>query len=223
VRYVDAYLTPNFGSCSMVPIVPRGIVIHWPGVAGQRPPAIIEYWQERGDLNIQFPGFAWDAMGPAEREALLLQILREGKIAPRRGYGSANAIVDGVDVYRTIPWDREAFHAGDNYPNFAHEAIRLFGPNPNRGTVGIELCHPDSTGRPTGDTMMSAIEVCVSLCREHNWDPLERIWLHSHVTGKGTPWGIQTHEGPCHKWFYENQDEWAAFKATVAAEVEHAA
>jgi len=187
------------------------------------PGGIIEYWQERGDLNIQFPGFAWDTMGPEEREALLLQILREGKIAPRRGYGSANAIVDGCDVYRTIPWDREAFHAGDNYPNFAHEAIRLFGPNPNRSMIGIEMCHPDSTGRPTGDTLMATIELCVVLCQAFAIDPLTRIWLHSDITGKGLPWGVQTPEGPCHRWFIEHREEWTAFRHTVDEELKHEA
>jgi|GEM_PF-3258044 len=219
---IKALLEPNFGSCSWVPIVPRGIVIHWPGVPNQHPRGIIKFWQSRGDLNLQFPGFEWDSLDGPAREAQLLQILREGKIEPRLGYGSAHAAIwtDGT-IYQAIPWDREAFHAGDNYPNFAGEAIRLFGPNPNRSTIGIELCHPDATGRPTSDTLMAALDLCVSLCRTYHIDPITRIWLHSDVTGKGLAWGIQTAEGPCHRWFIEHREEWAAFRATVESEMLH--
>lgn len=184
----EKLLTPNAFSRSQVPIAPRGIVIHWPGVPGQRADTVRNWFEDRkhGDT----------------------------------GYGSAHAVIDlDGEILLCIPWEEEAYHAGDNYPNFAHEAIRLFGPNPNRSTIGIELCHPDATGKPTPDTLMAALDLCATLCTRYGIDPITRIWLHSDVTGKGMAWGIKTEEGPCHRWFIEHRDEWTAFKATIEAEM----
>jgi N-acetylmuramoyl-L-alanine amidase CwlA len=190
MKIIEAFLTPNQYSRSTIPIDPRGFVIHWPENAGQYAMGVRNWWES----------------------------LKTGiKIGDDFIYGSAHAVIDfDGTIYQTIPWTEEAYHAGDNYPWFAHEAIRLFGSNPNRTTIGIELCHNDWSGKPTSDTLNAAIELCTYLCNEFDMDPLTDGWLHSLITGKGLPWGIKA-TAPCHKWFYNNMDEWAAFKASVAS------
>lgn len=134
-------------------------------------------------------------------------------------YASAHYVV-GIDgeVIRCIP-DREvAWHCGSDQVDpssgrvYTDQARVLFGnsytsprSSPNWCTIGIELCHPDWTGRFTSATLDAAALLCADLCRTLALEPLLQIVTHHEVVG----WK------DCPKWFTENPDELAAFKARV--------
>jgi N-acetylmuramoyl-L-alanine amidase len=60
-------------------------------------------------------------------------------------YASAHFIIgiDG-DIVQCLPVCEMAYHAGAK--RYTPEAVTVFGNYPNNCTVGIELCHPDSSG-----------------------------------------------------------------------------
>lgn len=78
----------------------------------------------------------------------------------------------------------------------------------NGYTVSIEFCHPDSTGRPNGDTYRSLAALSADICRRHKLRPLEDIIRHHDVTGK-----------MCPLWFVNNPTQWDNFKKDVLIEL----
>lgn len=123
---------------------------------------------------------------------------KEGKT----GYGSAHYII-GVDgeILRCIPEGEMAYHVGAK--KYTEQAVKEFGPYPNNRTIGIELCHPDWSGKFTSETIDAAAELCADLCRRHELLPMD-IVRHYDVTGKDCP-----------KWFVEHHDELAEFRDRV--------
>jgi N-acetylmuramoyl-L-alanine amidase len=132
----------------------------------------------------------------------------EGRKTGHYDYGSAHDIV-GLDgeIVHCIPYDEMAYHVGAY--NYLPPALSLYGAYPNNSTLGIELTHPDWTGKPTGETESAAAELCCGLCINYGLDPLTRIQTHSWVTGK------LTKRGPCHKWYVEHPDAFNAFRSRV--------
>ena len=63
---------------------------------------------------------------------------------------------------------------------------------PNYCLIGIEMCHPDSSGKPTDETRASAIALCRDLCGQYGLNPMVDVYLHNDITGK---W--------CHKYYCE--------------------
>jgi len=63
------------------------------------------------------------------------------------GYGSAHYIVDDHEIVEAIPIGEMAYHVGaHSYTEFARTCLSTY---PNDCTIGIELCHPDNTGKFT--------------------------------------------------------------------------
>lgn len=140
--------------------------------------------------------------------------------APFR-YASAQFIV-GLEgeVLRVIPEDEVAWHCGSSqldpvsgqiYTDWAREVI---GPRwasrwstPNYATVGIELCHPDASGKFSAETEAAAAELAARLCIQYKLDPLVALGRHFDVVG----WK------DCPKWWVQNPDLWEALRHRVAA------
>lgn len=100
------------------------------------------------------------------------------------GYGSAHLIVDDREIIEAIPLFEMAYHVGaESYTPFALEFLSSY---PNNCTLGIEMTHPDWTGRPSEDTWQRTVRLVADLLlsqrlKAHN------ITTHHAITGKDCP------------------------------------
>lgn len=76
------------------------------------------------------------------------------------------------EIVQCIPDDEVAFHAGNK--------------NMNRTSIGIEVCHPDSTGKFTETTIKALSELVSLLMKKYNIS-IEKVIRHYDVTGKQCP------------------------------------
>ena len=120
-------------------------------------------------------------------------------------YASAHDIIDlNGDIYHIIPYDEMAWHVGaEKYTEIGN----YFG-YPNGCLIGVELCHPDETAKPTEKTRKAAIDLCRDLCVQFNLNPMVDIYLHNDITGK---W--------CHKYYCDHPEEWLNFRSDVQGAV----
>lgn len=79
----------------------------------------------------------------------------------------------------------------------------------NHDTISIECCHPDSTGKFKEETYISMVSLTAFLCDKFDLDA-DAVIRHYDVTGKNCP-----------KYFVENEEAWALFKADVNAALEN--
>lgn len=108
-------------------------------------------------------------------------------------YASAHYIIgnDGV-VIRCVPENEVAYHAS----------------KANSYAIGIEVCHPDNTGKYTDLAYKSLIELLVDLCSRYKLEPTQAIIRHYDVTGK-----------ICPKYYVENAEAWKKLKQDVSDEM----
>ena len=87
-------------------------------------------------------------------------------------YASSHYIIgnDGV-VVRCVPENEVAYHASEA----------------NSYSIGVEVCHPDWTGKPTQKAYESLVKLLVELCRKYKLEPTQAIIRHYDVTGKVCP------------------------------------
>ena len=87
-------------------------------------------------------------------------------------YASSHYIIgnDGV-VVKCVPESEVAYHASDA----------------NSYSIGVEICHPDWTGKPTQKAYESLVKLLVELCRKYKLEPTQAIIRHYDVTGKVCP------------------------------------
>ncbi len=71
----------------------------------------------------------------------------------------------------------------------------------NEDTLSIECCHPDESGKFTGDTYESLVKLTAWLCNELELDSFDLL-RHYDVTGK-----------ECPKYYIDHEDAWELFKA----------
>lgn len=81
----------------------------------------------------------------------------------------------------------------------------------NDYSLSIEVCHADETGEFSAQTMESLQALVAWLCETFALDPEEDVIRHYDVTGK-----------ICPKFYVENGEAWAAFRADVAARIAEA-
>lgn len=88
-------------------------------------------------------------------------------------YAGAHYIV-GLDgeIIRCIPDDEIAYHAGN--------------ADMNACSIGIEVCHPDNTGRFNYKTYLSLLKLVSWLCDKYDI-PVSNVIRHYDVTGKACP------------------------------------
>jgi len=121
----------------------------------------------------------------AENNAKYFDSLKDG----RGTYASSHYIIgnDGV-VIRCIPENEVAYHAS----------------KANSYSIGIEVCHPDSTGKYTDLAYKSLIELLVDLCNRYKLEPTQAIIRHYDVSGKDCP-----------KYYVKNTGAWKKLKQDV--------
>lgn len=87
-------------------------------------------------------------------------------------YASSHYIIgnDGV-VVRCVPENEVAYHASDA----------------NSYSIGVEVCHPDWTGKPTQKAYESLVNLLVELCKRYKLEPTQAIIRHYDVIGKVCP------------------------------------
>ena len=126
-----------------------------------------------------------NAGSTAENNAKYFNSLKDG----RGVYASAHYIIDndGV-VIRCVPENEVAYHAS----------------SANSHSIGVEVCHPDSTGKYTDLAYKSLIELLVDLCSRYKLEPTQAIIRHYDVTGK-----------ICPKYYVENTEAWKELKQDV--------
>lgn len=127
----------------------------------------------------------------------------ENRKAGKTGYGSAHYIVEGKKVVQCLPIDEMGYHVGSNV--YTASCLRNLGSYPNNNTLGIEMTHPDGTGKPTAETYATTVELAAYLLKINNLTS-ENLWTHQQVVG----WKN------CHKYYVENAKEWVQFVGDVS-------
>lgn len=104
------------------------------------------------------------------------------------------------EIYQTMPWNRRAWHCGDQA---------------NNTHIGVEMCEPaeisyrygstfdvrdlDKAREAASRTYNSAVELFAYLCEKYNLNPLENGVIISHAEGAAI--GIASdHDDPEHLW-----------------------
>jgi len=106
-------------------------------------------------------------------------------------YASSHYIV-GLEgeIIRCIPESEVAYHSGNLDMNYK--------------SIGIETCHPDTSGKFKEITYNVLVELCVDICKRYSLNPDTQIIRHFDVTGK-----------KCPIYYVNNVNEWYTFKRRV--------
>lgn len=133
--------------------------------------------------------YVGNAGSTAENNAKYFDGLKNGQGT----YASAHYIIgnDGV-VIRCVRENEVAYHAS----------------SANSYSIGVEVCHPDSTGKYTDLAYKSLIELLVDLCTRYKLEPTQAIIRHYDVSGKDCP-----------KYYVKNTDAWKQLKQDVSDEM----
>lgn len=83
--------------------------------------------------------------------------------------------IDDVEARIGIPFDRNAFHAGDGTKG-----------NGNRKSIGIEICYSKSGGPKYRKAEQNAITFIAVMLDEYGWD-INRVRSHKQWSGKNCP------------------------------------
>ena len=126
-----------------------------------------------------------NAGSTTENNAKYFDSLKDG----RGTYASSHYIIgnDG-EVIRCVPENEVAYHAS----------------SANSYSIGIEVCHPDNTGKYTDLAYKSLIELLVDLCTRYKLEPTQAIIRHYDVTGKDCP-----------RYYVNNTEAWKKLKQDV--------
>lgn len=156
----------------------RGVVIHWVNNPGTTALNNRNYWESlKSQANVKKPVYA-----------------------------SAHFVIDiSGQIVQCIPTSEVGYHAGAL--KFTYEAGERFDNRPNQHTIGIELCHPDATGRFSQETWCAAVALAAHLCIQFNLNPRHDLWTHHGITGK-----------ICPKFFVDHPDAFERFKLDVDIE-----
>lgn len=88
---------------------------------------------------------------------------------------SFHIAVDDKEAIQAIPFNRNAFHAGDGSTG-----------DGNRKGIAIEICYSKSGGEKFEKAKENAIEVIVDILKEKNWD-ITKVRKHQDFSGKYCP------------------------------------
>ena len=173
-----------------------GLVYHWVGAAGQENDATARYFA-------------------------LLSKQSTADNTPDR-YASAHYII-GIDgeIIRCIPDGEVAYHVGaTRYTSAAFHRLRGYASNtkmsdypgeyrtPNWCTIGIEMCHPDWSGKFADATLEAGVKLGKHLLRTYLLGSHD-IFRHYDITNK-----------KCPKWFVEHEAAWLAFVEDIQMSLE---
>ncbi|MEL3907957.1 MAG: peptidoglycan recognition family protein [Treponemataceae bacterium] len=168
-------LTPNSFSrpCKKLLSV-KGIVIHWIG----------------------------NAMTSALMNRNYFEGLKKQRASTNSRYASAHFIV-GLEgeIIQCLPIDEWAYHVGSR--QYTDIALRNLSSYPNNCTLGIEMCHPDWSGKFNSETLESAIKLTATLLKQFNLTPYD-VYRHYDITWKNCP-----------RYFVENDSAFFDFRKEV--------
>lgn len=88
---------------------------------------------------------------------------------------SFHVVIDDKEVVRCLPFDRNAFHAGDGGNGTG-----------NRKSIGIEICYSKSGGARFDAAEQNAAVYIASLLKSYGWG-LDRVKRHKDWSGKNCP------------------------------------
>jgi len=121
----------------------------------------------------------------------------KNQITSLKTYASAHEII-GLDgeIVVCIPKDEVAYHVGAK--SYTTRAMKLLNGAPNRYLYGIEVCHPDWTGKFNDKSYKTLVNRAADLLIEFDLTPSkDTIWRHYDVTGK-----------ECPRYYVRNPSEW---------------
>jgi len=107
------------------------------------------------------------------------------------------------EIIQCIPDNEIAWHAGKSY-NAKYNATVAQN---NKTMLGVEVCHPDATGKYNSDAYAALIWLLARLCHTHELNPETDIIRHYDCTGK-----------VCPLYYVNNPDAWEALKAAAIDE-----
>ena len=87
---------------------------------------------------------------------------------------SYHVAIDDMNVVLAIPFNRNAWHAGDG------------NGNGNRKTIGIEICYSKSGGVKFDEAEKNAAHYIATLLKENNWTT-KNVYRHKDWSGKNCP------------------------------------
>lgn len=125
----------------------------------------------------------------------------------------AHAAVDERGTIQMAPWDEEMWHIGlarRHWHRYSELASKVFHNHPSKYLIGIEMMHPDITGKFLKQTIYQAKELCATLCAIFDLDPTENIIRHYDCTGKNCP-----------KWWVAHPEEFEEFRLAVKKTIEY--
>lgn len=155
----------------------RGIVVHWTGNAGAGALNHLHYFTSLADQDLD-------------------------DSTPDR-YAGAHYFVDmDGTIMQFIPDNEMAYHVGARTYN--KEILDQFNTTyPNNCLIGIEMCHPDWSGKFTEETINNTLQLIGHLIEKYDLVSSSVI-RHFDVTGKNCP-----------KWFVDHELEWKLFRDNI--------
>ena len=167
----------------------QALIMHWTAAPRQLPVVTRDYWESLKDQTALF--------------------------------ASAHYVI-GCDgsILRCIPESEEAYHVGSSqidpasgriYTDWARAKFGEYAANPttlspNAVTLGVEMEPIDTDGNFTPETLASARDLAVDICKRNGLNPLSDIGTHNLVVG----WK------DCPRLWVNHPELFAAFKQDVA-------
>ncbi|MDR2650233.1 MAG: N-acetylmuramoyl-L-alanine amidase [Clostridiales bacterium] len=118
------------------------------------------------------------------------------------GNGTSCHYIVGLqgEILRLIPENERAMHAGRAYGVAWTEQAKT-----NNATyLGIEVCHPDKTGKFSAVTYKSLTDLTADICKRHGFSPYRDVQRHYDVTGK-----------MCPLYYVNNPSAWEQIKSDI--------
>lgn len=106
---------------------------------------------------------------------------------------SFHVAVDDKEVIQGIPFDRNAWHAGDGGSGTG-----------NRKTIAIEICYSASGGTRFTEAEKNAAAYTAKLLKQYGWS-VKNVYQHNHWSGKDCP--KRTRKLGWQRFLYMIQDE----------------
>jgi len=155
------YLTKNEYSRPQRPNMPKGVIVHYTGVKGQRALQTIAYFESLKNQN--------------HKNAI---------------YASTQFVIDvNGDVYQIMPESEMCYgvstpidYANNPYPLEIHN---VFGRSVNKNSLQIEMCI-DNDGNLTKETILSTTELVQDIIKRYKLGT-NCVFRHFDCTGKICP------------------------------------
>lgn len=122
-------------------------------------------------------------------------------------------LASGVSAHYIVDLDGSVLHCAPDSAMCYHVGAKVYQSGiqtklsayPNDCTIGIEMTHEDSTGKPNAKIYKSSVELAAKLLKTHGLNEKD-LYLHHDITGK-----------ICHKYYVGNKTAWDQFKKDVGA------